>query len=69
MNSHLHTFRTGNPIVARTTETFVEHVMIGGERKRMEFERPIIWLMESETRLIYRAPSRKGQPITTSMAH
>ncbi|MBP5959856.1 hypothetical protein [Pseudomonas aeruginosa] len=45
--------RTCSPIAKRTTETFVDHVNIGGERQRVEFQREVIWLQESETQLLY----------------
>ncbi len=34
--------RTCSPIAKRTTETFVDHVNIGGERQRVEFQREVI---------------------------
>lgn len=41
-------FHTGCQVVERTEETFVEHVSIGGERRRIEFTKPILWIQESE---------------------
>ncbi|WP_146039583.1 MULTISPECIES: hypothetical protein [unclassified Variovorax] len=32
----------------RTTETFVERLLVGGERQTFHFEREIVWLQESE---------------------
>src|SRR6516165_212854 len=36
------------PVVRRSTETFVERTMVGGERRRFEFAREIVWLQESD---------------------
>lgn len=46
-------FHTGCAVVERTEEVFVEHVNIGGERRRAEFTKPILWIQESETQLQY----------------
>lgn len=46
-------FNTRCPVVERTEETFVEHVDIGGERRRVEFVKPILWIQESETQIQY----------------
>jgi len=44
-------FRSGCPLAKRTTETFFEWISIGGERKRVEFQREIVWLSNSESTL------------------
>ncbi|CAN7784500.1 hypothetical protein LJR175_008407 [Variovorax sp. LjRoot175] len=41
-------FYSSCPMVRRSSETFVEWSTIGGERRRFEFEREILWLQESE---------------------
>jgi hypothetical protein len=47
----MNTFRSSCPVVERTQETFVEHVTVGGERRRMEYTKPIIWIQESESQV------------------
>ena len=49
----MNTFRTGCDVVERTQETFVQWVMVGGERQRAEFTREILWIQESETRTAF----------------
>lgn len=41
-------FYSSCPVARRTSETFVEWTSIGGERRRFEFERPVVWLQQSE---------------------
>ena len=41
-------FYSSCPIVRRSTETFVEWLTVGGQRRRFDFEREIHWLQESE---------------------
>ncbi|MBC8741844.1 hypothetical protein F6X40_35440 [Paraburkholderia sp. UCT31] len=48
------TFKTHCPVVKRTTETFTEFVTVGGERRRMTFEKDIVWIQESETKRLFR---------------
>ncbi|HHH9441288.1 TPA: hypothetical protein ACP32N_003225 [Pseudomonas aeruginosa] len=43
--------RTACPVAERTLETFVQSVNIAGERQRVEFQREVVWLLESETEL------------------
>lgn len=51
MNTSELMFRTSCQIAERTTESFIEHIVVGGERKRMEYSKPVIWLQETETKL------------------
>ena len=44
-------FYSACPVVRRTTETFVERLMVGGERQTFHFDREIVWLQESEAML------------------
>ncbi|WP_199039935.1 MULTISPECIES: hypothetical protein [unclassified Dyella] len=41
------------PIAKVTNETFVERVVVGGERRREEFQREITWLLKSESQIYY----------------
>ena len=50
----METFRTWCPVALRTTERFVQTVDIAGERKRIEFGKPVVWLQHSQTRFEYR---------------
>lgn len=36
------------PIAARRRHTFVEYVQLGGDRRRMDFEKDIVWLQKAE---------------------
>lgn len=47
-------FHSSSSVEKRTTETFVDSVVVGGERQRVEFQREIVWLRVSESRLVYR---------------
>jgi hypothetical protein len=41
------------PVAEVTNETFVEFVTMGGERKPVEFQREVTWILESETEFLY----------------
>ena len=47
-------FRTSCPIVKREIQTFSQSVNVGGESKRIEFEKEIVWIQESESQLLYK---------------
>lgn len=47
------TFRTACPVAKRTEEAFVQRVTIGGESKRFEHVKPIIWIQESESKIVF----------------
>ncbi len=49
----MNTFRTGCDVVKRTKETFVQWITVGGERRREEFTKEILWIQESETRTAF----------------
>lgn len=44
---------TRSPIAKVTNETFVERVVVGGERRREEFVREITWLLKSESETLF----------------
>lgn len=48
MTAHIH---SSCPIARRSHETFVEWSTIGGERRRFEFNREVLWLQESESQI------------------
>jgi hypothetical protein len=58
MSNQLNYFHTGSPVIERTVETFVEHVAVGGENRRVEFEKTIVWLLESSTQILFRHGGR-----------
>lgn len=41
-------FHTGCPVAKKGMEKFVQYLIVGGERQRIEFEREILWLQQSE---------------------
>jgi hypothetical protein len=41
------------PVAEVTNETFTEFVTMGGERKPVEFQREVTWILESETEFLY----------------
>lgn len=41
------TIYSNSPIARRTMETFAQFVDVGGSRQRVEFQREIVWLVES----------------------
>lgn len=41
------------PVVSRNIETFTSFVNVGGESQKMTFDRPILWIQESETKIQY----------------
>lgn len=43
---------TACQVARRTQETFVQHVVVGGQRKRFEFTEEILWLLTSESQLL-----------------
>lgn len=45
----LNKFHSGCPVAKRTTEILSEWATIGGESKRVEFQREIVWLHQSES--------------------
>lgn len=47
------TFYTSCPAVRRTVETFTQFISVGGESQRVEFTRPIVWIQESESQLLF----------------
>ncbi|MEY2117147.1 hypothetical protein [Rhodanobacter sp. FW106-PBR-R2A-1-13] len=47
------TFYTSCPVVRRTTETFSQSITVGGEIRRAEFTRSIVWTQESESQILF----------------
>lgn len=47
-------FSTSCPVVARGDETFVEHVTAGGARVRFAHVKPILWIQESTSQLLFK---------------
>ncbi|AGG89143.1 hypothetical protein [Rhodanobacter denitrificans] len=47
------TFYTSCPAVRRSIETFTQFILVGGETQRVEFTRPIVWIQESESQLLF----------------
>ncbi|WP_241032664.1 MULTISPECIES: hypothetical protein [Pseudomonas] len=47
------TDNTSCPVVRRNIETFHQSVYLGGVHSMESFERPILWIQESETRVLY----------------
>lgn len=41
------------PVVRRNVETFHQSSTIGGEHKMQAFERPVLWVQESSTQVVY----------------
>lgn len=44
----MNTFHTGCPVVKRSQEIFVQRINIGGEPRRVEFTKDILWIQASE---------------------
>lgn len=47
------TSTTTCPVVRRKMETFHQPIHVGGELKIESFDRPILWVQESETQVVY----------------
>ena len=47
------TFYTSCRVVKTTQETFVQHVTVGDERRRVEFVKPIRWIQMSESQALF----------------
>lgn len=45
--------RTKCPVVQCTLESFVQFQHVGGEHRRFTFDKPIVWIQESESSLQY----------------
>lgn len=41
------------PVVRRNVETFHQSLTVGGEHKMQSFERPVLWVQESSTDVVY----------------
>lgn len=49
----MYTFRTNCAVAKRTTEAFVQRVNVGGVSQRMEYEKQVVWILESSSRRVY----------------
>lgn len=47
-------FYTSCPVVKRSVQTLHQWVDVGCERKKIDFDKEIIWLIESESQLLFR---------------
>lgn len=47
----MYPFHSHNSVAYTSEETFVERVSVGGEVRRIEFVRPITWLLSTESQL------------------
>lgn len=46
-------FRSGCDVVKKSVEPLVEYVTVGGVRRREEYFRDVLWLQESESRVVF----------------
>lgn len=51
-------FRTGCPVTRQTEEAFVQWLIVGGDRQRMVFTKTILWIQESESRIVFKHGGR-----------
>jgi len=61
----MNTFHTSLQVVKRGAELLCQHVLVGGESKKVEFTKEVLWLQGSESDLLFMHGGKDIKKLTT----